>query len=458
MTTLHERPIAADVEAPDTSRVPFRVTDELLIPAERYYHPAFFEAEKKLWLRSWQHACHETEIPNPGDFTEYKILDQSVMLIRQEDGGVKGFYNACRHRGTALACGTGTFRGGQVVCPFHGWRWNLDGRNSYVYAKAGFRPDTVQQSDVDLPQVRVGLRWGFVWINFDPDAIPFEENFRGVEGALDPHGFEKMHVKWWHQIEFAANWKIAQEAFFESYHIMQTHPELAMFLRDEAFNAIDISRYRANTALGHTWADPRAEPIGENVAPSESSESSVSPAQLFHATVTSMWQGARSMTTARQAEIADEVLATVPHENFFEQFFTRVYIDAAERNVPIPPMTEEMTGHWTVFPNFTGVVQLGCALAYRSRPHATDPNRCVYDFWALEIPPEGTPVTRPQIAADDAPTWDELWFVQQDASNIERMQTGIRSNAHTAQRIGPDLEQMIVNWHRVLDRTLAKGL
>src|ERR1700727_2378970 len=89
---------ATQVEV-DTSGVPFRVTDELKIPVERYYSPEFMEREKEVWLHTWQHACHETEIPNPGDFTEYKILDQSVVLIRQADGSVKGFYNACRHRG-----------------------------------------------------------------------------------------------------------------------------------------------------------------------------------------------------------------------------------------------------------------------------------------------------------------------------------------------------------------------
>jgi hypothetical protein len=95
-------------------------------------------------------------------------------------------------------------------------------------------------------------------------------------------------------------------------------------------------------------------------------------------------------------------------------------------------------------------------MTYRSRPHPTDPNKCIFDFFALEIPPEGTPVTRPQIAADDAPLWDDLWFLQQDSSNIERMQTGIRTRGHVYQRIAPELEKMIVVWHQVLDQHLAK--
>ncbi|MDQ1549389.1 MAG: hypothetical protein QOD27_1047, partial [Microbacteriaceae bacterium] len=100
MTQLSERPTA--IAGYDTSDVRFRVTDRVLLPSERYYDETFFEAEKEVWMHVWQFACHGTEIPNPGDFTEYRILDQSVMLIRQEDGTVKGFNNACRHRGTAL--------------------------------------------------------------------------------------------------------------------------------------------------------------------------------------------------------------------------------------------------------------------------------------------------------------------------------------------------------------------
>ena len=162
------------------------------------------------------------------------------------------------------------------------------------------------------------------------------------------------------------------------------------------------------------------------------------------------------MTSAQQAAIADELLTTVPSDQFFEEFYKRVYAEAAERNVPIPPQTPEMTSHWTAFPSYTGVVALGCSLTYRSRPHPTDPNKCIYDFWGLEIPPEGTPVRRPEIAAADAPTWDDLWFVQQDASNIERMQTGIRNKSHKVQRVAPELEKMIVNWHQRLDQVIAQ--
>ena len=81
------------------AKVPFRVTDPQLIPAERYYDEEFFELERKqLWPRVWQMACRLEEIPNAGDYVEYTNLDKSVIVVNTGDG-VKAFHNACRHRG-----------------------------------------------------------------------------------------------------------------------------------------------------------------------------------------------------------------------------------------------------------------------------------------------------------------------------------------------------------------------
>src|SRR6516165_5750332 len=119
---------------PASGLVPFAMTSPIQVPRERYFDRDFFELEKqKLWPRVWQMACRLEEIPQPGDFVEYEICDLSVLVVRQGDGSVKAFENACRHRATQLAMGAGRFGGGQIVCPFHGWRWNLDGTSSFVF-------------------------------------------------------------------------------------------------------------------------------------------------------------------------------------------------------------------------------------------------------------------------------------------------------------------------------------
>jgi phenylpropionate dioxygenase-like ring-hydroxylating dioxygenase large terminal subunit len=452
VTTAEERTVRDGLPA---SSVPYAITDPVFVPAERYYAPEFAALERHLWLHAWQPACRWDEIPEPGDFTEYRILDQSVIVVRQPDRSIKAFQNACRHRATALGCGTGTFRGEQIVCPFHGWRWNLDGTNSYVYGEAGFRPDLVTRSDVNLREIAVGERYGFVWINFD-NSVPFDNYFEGVETVVDPHHLEKMKVQWWHQLEFEANWKTAQEAFFEAYHVMQTHPEIALFLRDDDFNPAALGHY-ALTNRGHAWALPKAELLAREAQGATDFKRSAmrSGRELYCAALNVMWDGARAGATAQQVEIAKEVSENYSDDEFFPEFYARVFAEAKERNVPIAPMHPSMTNHFTVFPNFTGAnLQLGCALMYRSRPHPTDPNKCIYDFWALEMPPESTPVTRPVIGGPDAPEWDDLWFVHQDAGNIERQQTGLRTVGHQGNRLGTEFEAMISNWHLALDRFL----
>ena len=99
---------------------------------------------------------------------------------------IKAYQNACRHRATQLALGCGTFRGGQIVCPFHGWRWNLDGTPSGLYGKEGFDPHTLDPEDLKLIECQVATWAGCVFINMDQDAPPFMDAIQPVPEFLDP--------------------------------------------------------------------------------------------------------------------------------------------------------------------------------------------------------------------------------------------------------------------------------
>ena len=123
-----------------------------------------------LWPRVWQMACRLEEIPNVGDFAEYEILDQSVIVIRTEEG-VRAFHNACRHRGVRLVQGRGSRPGG-FVCPFHGWCYGTDGRNTRVTQPSAFSEHNLEPGDVDLVPVRCELWGGCAWINLDDDCAP----------------------------------------------------------------------------------------------------------------------------------------------------------------------------------------------------------------------------------------------------------------------------------------------
>ena len=156
--------------------------------------PRFAALEREhLWPRTWQMACRLEEIPSPGDFVEYTVGDQSVLMVRIGEGDgdgqtVRGYLNACRHRATELAKGTGTFGDGRIVCPFHGWRWNLDGENTFVYGAHAFDPELLTPDELCLRQARVEIWGGCAWVNLDPDAPPLLEALDPMPGLLDPLG------------------------------------------------------------------------------------------------------------------------------------------------------------------------------------------------------------------------------------------------------------------------------
>ena len=130
-------PVPYAMEFPDRAR------------KERYFDPDFYQMEVELlWPRVWQMACRLEEIPQPRDFVEYEILDQSIVVVRNDDLGVRAFQNACRHRGVRVVEGRGTCESG-FICPFHGWCYGLDGTNTFVPQAKTFAEHNLQPDDLE---------------------------------------------------------------------------------------------------------------------------------------------------------------------------------------------------------------------------------------------------------------------------------------------------------------------
>ena len=114
----------------------------------RYIDREFLQLEyERLWPRVWQAAARIDEIPQVNDYTTYEIGDQAVFLVRVDEHTVRAYHNVCPHRGTALTEGAGTFEHGNIICPFHGWRWDTEGNNHYVLAREEFRDGKLNDSD-----------------------------------------------------------------------------------------------------------------------------------------------------------------------------------------------------------------------------------------------------------------------------------------------------------------------
>jgi phenylpropionate dioxygenase-like ring-hydroxylating dioxygenase large terminal subunit len=198
------------------------------VAVARYVDRAFYERERVMWEKTWQVACREEHIPNVGDQHVYDIARRSYLVVRVAPDLIKAYPNACLHRGRKLRTSPG--RAEAMRCPFHGFTWALDGRLTHAPCEWDF-PDQAAGS-LDLPEVRVGTWAGWVFINPDPGAMPLEAYLDPIRGHFEPYlwdqGYLGLHVG----KRLAGNWKVVQEAFMESFHSLETHPQIMGYIDD----------------------------------------------------------------------------------------------------------------------------------------------------------------------------------------------------------------------------------
>lgn len=199
------------------------------ISTERYTSREWHEKEvANLWSRVWQYACREDEIPEVGDYYIYEIVRSSYLVMRTAPDEIKAYPNACLHRGRMLKEYAGQCS--EIRCPFHGFAWTLEGDLKDVPGDWDF--PHVEAESFHLPEIAVGTWAGFVMINPDPDAEPLEEFLGEIIEQFEVwdlgNRYKQAHVA---KI-IDCNWKIAQEAFSEAYHVNATHPQIMPYLGD----------------------------------------------------------------------------------------------------------------------------------------------------------------------------------------------------------------------------------
>lgn len=195
------------------------------ISFDRYRSQEFFNLEiKNLWPKVWQWACREEQIPNSGDYVVYDIGDYSFIIVREEGGDVRAYYNSCMHRGTKIKASGTEGNSRELRCPFHGWTWNLDGDVKNIPCRWDL-PQVTEDSH-RLKDVRVGLWGGFVFINMDPNAPDLEDYLAPIPDHFRNWDLSKRYIAVHVEKELSANWKTCLEAFMEAYHVLETHPQL----------------------------------------------------------------------------------------------------------------------------------------------------------------------------------------------------------------------------------------
>lgn len=195
------------------------------VPTEWYLSREVHELEiERIWKKSWQYACLESDISEPGDTWVYDVAGISIVLVRTKSDAIKAYYNACLHRSVTLRKCAG--RVNSLQCPFHGFTWSLDGDLIQIPCAEDF-PD-LKPEEFSLPEVKVAAWEGCVFINMDPDARSFED-FLGTLPEEFVNSPLKDRAKVVHVRKILpVNWKAAQEAFMEHWHVLITHPQNAI--------------------------------------------------------------------------------------------------------------------------------------------------------------------------------------------------------------------------------------
>jgi Rieske 2Fe-2S family protein len=414
--------------------VPYAIEVPDRAPAERYHDPGFFALEaEQLWSRTWQMACRLEEIPEPGDVTTYDILDQSVIVVRDDDGEVRAFENTCRHRGVRLLDGPGTVDE-RITCPFHGWCYGRDGTNVRLPMRRGFARRNVERGDIDLVPVRCETWGGCAWINLDPEAPSLRESIEPAATILDGWKVESLRTEWWRACRLPVNWKLAQQAFQEQYHVVQAHPQLV----------IPGMRYGASTGE----FDPRVFVDAELQYLRTMSEGM---AGMVHATDLAVAEGLRDIDLPADAEVAPDL---------WYRALNRAVVDhhrAAGADVPdLEALREagrdEPMGycfpHWFVLPMYSS------ASSYRFRP--LGPEETLMEIWSLTRYPEGAVRERPtppEVWEHDDPRWPPI--PAQDFGNLPRQQRGLHARGFRYMRLSEGDEGHLANLERVIDGFLA---
>jgi phenylpropionate dioxygenase-like ring-hydroxylating dioxygenase large terminal subunit len=417
----------------------------LTIPKERYISKEFAALEaERFWPKVWQIACREEEIPKVGDFVEYEIVDQSILVVRSKPDEIRAYFNSCLHRGTRIKTGCGTAR--ELQCRFHSWRWHLDGSIKSVCDPHSFEPDAITPDALRLPECQVGTWAGFVFINLDPNAEPLREFLGSLPEHMDKYQMEKMRFSQYRTTILPANWKTVVDAFNESYHVQGNHPQICMYLDDTGFIYESYGLHSMMVPGDGAFGVPS--PRLGDYAPSRR-EVVVAALEDF-ADINLVNES--DLEIGRQLlEAAESLPEGVTLNSFFGDLRRQ---EATAKGIDVSQLKDDdlLVGEdWNIFPNMTTPCNGLNAFVFRARPNGFDPESAIFDVWSLQRPAAGE---EPEMVEREFyRDWREhdSWgrITEQDLKMIPQVQKGMHNRSFRYFKFG-DQENNIVNFHKGL--------
>ena len=395
----------------------------------RYISPEHVAREREcLWPNTWQVACREEEIPNPGDYHEYEIADQSLLVTRTPSGQIKAYFNACLHRGTQLAKGCGHVR--EFMCPFHNWRWSLDGDSRFVLDKADF--PGMKAADLKLPEAQVGQWGGFVFVKLTEGGPAFDDYIKPVADGLAPYELDQYRIRFWKTTIMKCNWKTALEAFEEVYHTLGTHPQIMKGMDD--------------VGTDYELLGEHSRMIVTNMIPSARYKGNVKEREVMEVSI----EGLLDFGLADDEEATYLASLAKEGKTTRDMFLDMTY---GANTQYMPKLDKErflQVHHYTIFPNICFNQMAGAFVGLLSRPNGNDPDSCIFDVICLQHPAgKEIPTAKRETVTDPNYNWGVV--MAQDQGNLELMQKGFHQMTLKKTRLAGYQERRLANRHNVID-------
>lgn len=208
------------------------IEDASGLPNAAYWSDAWLALEQEhCFRRAWVFAGADAEIPAPRDMKPLDIGGAPIVLVRDQDGTVRGFHNVCRHRGAKLV--TERCNKASLTCPYHAWSYGLNGKLRTRPHFSG--PNAVETyadgggDKLDLVPVRTETWNGCIFVNVSGDAEPLDAWLAPLLERTGNYDFSS--IRWAGKLDFEvkANWKLVYENYMEGYHVFSVHPKLLKF-------------------------------------------------------------------------------------------------------------------------------------------------------------------------------------------------------------------------------------
>lgn len=424
---------------------------EMRISTDRYTSREYAQLERdRIWMRVWQIAGRVDELPKVGDWKQYRILDQSFVIVRGQDEKLRGFVNACRHRGNILCnARTGNAKRG-FLCQYHLWSYELDGRLRGMLRENLAGP--IDKGENSLLEVPVDTFGGFIFLNPDPNAEPLSE-FLGLEvpELLAPYHLDEMVTVMDVREPLDCNWKVVMDAFEEGYHVNGIHPQLLSVL------VIDPATARYRFFENHSVAVAPFEVKGASAE--KQIEGILNLPDTFPSTVA---------VIPRFQELVAEYCAPDGSVEFPDGVTARKLLQQATRDsltgmgLDVSNLTDEQMSDnqgWVLFPNYFMTIRAGECHVIMAMPHPDgDPNHCIWHVSSyMYLPPEHRDTFRVELTEVCEPgSYKYFEALQQDYEQMPRQQLGLRNSRLDRMSLVNE-EVVIGHYHSVIDRYMANG-